>query len=262
MPRYAMSKNTPITPTNLAKFCDEYLQVSEFNDYCPNGLQVDANTPISKIITGVTACQALIDKAIELNAQAILVHHGYFWKGEPAALVGMKGTRIRTLLQHNISLIAYHLPLDAHPVIGNNAMLANALGLTITGALYPHEKHPVGNVATCSPMVSADFAKKIEQVLGRTPLHLSGNPKRILTKIALCTGGAQDMITQAYAMGCQAFISGEASERTTHLARELDVDYFGAGHHATERGGIKALGEHLSDTLGLDVIFVDIDNPV
>ena len=156
MPRYAMSKNTPITPTNLAKFCDEYLQVSEFNDYCPNGLQVDANTPISKIITGVTACQALIDKAIELNAQAILVHHGYFWKGEPDPLVGMKGTRIRTLLQHNISLIAYHLPLDAHPVIGNNAMLANALGLTITGALYPHEKHPVGNVATCSPMVSAD----------------------------------------------------------------------------------------------------------
>ena len=141
-------------------------------------------------------------------------------------------------------------------------MLANALGLTITGALYPHEKHPVGNVATCSPMVSADFAKKSEQVLGRAPLHLSGNPKRILTKIALCTGGAQDMIIQAYAMGCQAFISGEASERTTHLARELDVDYFGAGHHATERGGIKALGEHLSDTLGLDVVFVDIDNPV
>ena len=247
-----MSKNTPITPTELTAICDEYLQASEFNDYCPNGLQVDADTPISRVITGVTACQALIDKAIEHNAQAILVHHGYFWKGEPAPLVGMKGKRIRTLLQHNISLIAYHLPLDAHPVIGNNAVLADELGLTITGALYPHEKHPVGNIATCLPTTSADFAKKIEQVLGRTPLYISDDPNRTLTKIALCTGGAQDMITQA----------GEASERTTHLARELGVDYFGAGHHATERGGIKALGEHLADVLGLDVVFVDIDNPV
>lgn len=257
-----MSKNTPITPTELTAICDEYLQASEFNDYCPNGLQVDADTPISRVITGVTACQALIDKAIEHNAQAILVHHGYFWKGEPAPLVGMKGKRIRTLLQHNISLIAYHLPLDAHPVIGNNAVLADELGLTITGALYPHEKHPVGNIATCLPTTSADFAKKIEQVLGRTPLYISDDPNRTLTKIALCTGGAQDMITQAHIMGCQAFISGEASERTTHLARELGVDYFGAGHHATERGGIKALGEHLADVLGLDVVFVDIDNPV
>lgn len=121
----------------------------------------------------------------------------------------MKGKRIRTLLQHNISLIAYHLPLDAHPVIGNNAVLADELGLTITGALYPHEKHPVGNFATCPPTTSADFAKKIEQVLGRMPLHISDDPNRTLTKIALCTGGAQDMITQAYAMGCQAFISGK-----------------------------------------------------
>lgn len=253
---------TPITPTHLTKFCDELLQASVFDDYCPNGLQVDADTPITKLITGVTACQALIDKAVELNAQAILVHHGYFWKGEPAPLTGMKGKRIRTLLQNNLSLIAYHLPLDAHTMLGNNAILADELDLTITEALYPHEKYPVGNVATCSPISSADFAQKIEKVLGRVPLHITNDPNRTLTKIGICTGGAQDMITQAHKMGCQAFISGEASERTTHLARELGVDYFGAGHHATERGGVRALGNHLADALGLDVVFVDIDNPV
>lgn len=254
-------KNT-ITPIDLTKFCDELLQADKFSDYCPNGLQVDAGTPISKVVTGVSACQALIDRAIALEAQAILVHHGYFWRGESAPLVGIKGQRIKTLFRHNISLIAYHLPLDAHTVLGNNAVLANELDLTITGALYPHEKYPVGNVATCSPISSMDFAQKIAKVLGRTPLHISTNPARILTKIAICTGGAQDMIEQAYQMGCQAFVSGEASERTTHLARELGVDYFGAGHHATERGGVRALGEHVAKTLGVEVVFVDIDNPV
>lgn len=251
-----------ITPTDLTRFCDEFLCPDVFNDYCPNGLQVDADVPIHKVVTGVTACQALIDKAIELNAQAILVHHGYFWRGESAPLVGMKGKRIRALLQNNISLIAYHLPLDAHLTLGNNAILAQELGLTITGALYSHEKYPVGNVASCPPISSVDFAQKISTVLGRTPLHISTDPARILTKIGICTGGAQDMIEQAYQMGCQAFVSGEASERTTHLARELGVDYFGAGHHATERGGIRALGEHLAKMLGLEVVFVDIDNPV
>lgn len=251
-----------ITPQALTQFCDDYLSAGEFSDYCPNGLQVDADTPITKIITGVTACQALIDEAIRQNAQAILVHHGYFWKGEPAPLVGMKGKRIRTLLKHDISLLAYHLPLDAHPVIGNNAVLASELGLEVVGALYPQEKHPVGNIATISPTRSADFANIIAQALGREPLYISTNPDRLLTKIALCTGGAQDMIEQAHRMGCQAFISGEASERTTHFARELGVDYFGAGHHATERGGIRELGKVVADALGVEVVFVDIDNPV
>lgn len=257
-----MTNLPTITPADLAKFCDDLLLANEFDDYCPNGLQVDADTPITTIVTGVTACQALIDQAVALNAQAILVHHGYFWKGEPAPLAGMKGKRIRTLLQNNLSLIAYHLPLDAHPTLGNNAILAGELGLTIEGALYPHEKHPVGNIATCTPMTSFELAQKITKILGREPLHITSNPERSLTKIALCTGGAQDMITQAHQMGCQAFISGEASERTTHLARELGVDYFGAGHHATERGGIRALGEYLAETLGVSVQFIDIDNPV
>lgn len=251
---------TAITPQDLAKFCDTYLKADEFSDYCPNGLQVDAGAPITKIITGVTACQALIDVAIKEQAQAIAVHHGYFWKGEPAPLVGMKGQRVRTLMQSGISMLAYHLPLDAHPTIGNNALLAKTLDLTITGALFPHEKHPIGNVATCEAISPDEFAQKIAQKLGRTPLHISGG-KTTLSKIALCTGGAQDMIEQAALMGCDAFISGEISERTTHSARELGIDYFAAGHHATERDGIRALGEVIAEQLGVQVMFVDIDNP-
>ncbi|MFC0819883.1 Nif3-like dinuclear metal center hexameric protein [Moraxella marmotae] len=251
-----------ISPKQLSQFCDEFLLANEFHDYCPNGLQVDAGVPISRIITGVTACQALIERAIAADAQAILVHHGYFWKGEPAPLTGMKGKRIQSLFRHNISLLAYHLPLDAHPAIGNNRALADMLDLTITAPLYPHEKHPVGNIASTTPIAADAFADKIHQALGRQPLHIcAGEQHRTLTKIALCTGGAQDMIEQAALCGCDAFISGEISERTTYMARELGLDYFAAGHHATERGGIMRLGEVVAQQFGVDVQFVDIDNP-
>lgn len=249
-----------ISPQTLAQFCDAYLHIDEFDDYCPNGLQVDADQAITHIVTGVTACQALIDEAIKMNAQAILVHHGYFWKGEPSALVGMKGKRIRTLIKHGISLLAYHLPLDAHPVIGNNAQLAKLLNLTITEPLYPHQKHPVGNIATCSPIAGDKLAATLAQALGRQPLHIIGTDKQI-SKVGLCTGGAQDMIEQAAKMGCDAFISGEISERTTHSARELGLDYFAAGHHATERDGVRELGRVVSEHFGIKVSFVDIDNP-
>ncbi|UNU73223.1 Nif3-like dinuclear metal center hexameric protein [Moraxella nasovis] len=252
-------KNT-VTPKALSQFCDELLDIDEFKDYCPNGLQVDADTPIHKIITGVTACQALIDHAVKVGADCILVHHGYFWKGESQPLVDMKGKRIRTLLQNNISLIAYHLPLDAHPTLGNNAKLAERLDLKITGALHPNEKHPIGNIATCTPITAHDLATKIEKELGRKPLHIGGNDDK-LTKIGLCTGAAQDMIEQAALMGCDAFISGEISERTTHIAREMGIHYFAAGHHATERDGIHALGDLLADKFGIEVQFVDIYNP-
>lgn len=292
--------SSSISPQQLAKFCDDYLQADDFKDYCPNGLQVDAGKPIQRIITGVTACEALIDAAIAAKADAIMVHHGYFWKGEPEPIVGMKGKRIRKLMQHGISLIAYHLPLDAHPIIGNNAVLAQSLGLTITGALYPHESHPVGNIATGKAQTAADLIKTITQVLAREPLHIASgyepsgnnhslinqsyidteqsdplmvandrfiaedstqtNPK-LIERIAICTGGAQDMIEQAALMNCDAYISGEISERTTHSARELGIDYFACGHHATERGGIKALGELVSKQLKIEVTFVDIVNP-
>lgn len=251
-----------VQPSDIVAFCDEILHAQEFKDYCPNGLQVDADTPIERLVTGVTACQELIEYAVDTKAQALCVHHGYFWKGESQPLVGIKGKRIRTLLQNNISLIAYHLPLDSHPKFGNNAILANALELNITGALYPNEKFPIGNVAISKPISASALAQKIEVALKRPPLHIGNNPNRMLKKVALCTGAAQDMIEQAALLGCDAFISGEISERTTHLAKELGVDYFSAGHHATERGGIMALGDEVAKKFGIEVVFVDIDNPV
>ncbi len=267
--------STPITAQALVQFCDEYLSSDAFKDYAPNGLQVDSGRPINNIVTGVTACEALIDAAIAAKADAIMVHHGYFWKGEPEPIVGMKAQRIRKLIHNGISLIAYHLPLDAHPVIGNNAKLAEMLGLTINGALYPHEAHPVGNIATCTPQSAESLTATITQTLGRVPLHISSGyshstdsasslsttTAKTIKRVGLCTGGAQDMIEQAAAMGCDAYISGEISERTTHSARELGIDYFAAGHHATERGGIQALGELVAQHFGISVTFIDIDNP-
>ena len=269
------STTTEITAQALTQFCDEYLSASAFKDYAPNGLQVDGGKPIKRIITGVTACEALIDAAIADNADAIMVHHGYFWKGEPAPITGMKGRRIRKLMQHGISMIGYHLPLDAHPIIGNNATLADMLDMTITGALYPHEPHPVGNIAVCTPQSAETLIHTITKALGRVPLHISGNGEysthqseqttgtaaKMIERVGICTGGAQDMIEQAAAMGCDAYISGEISERTTHSARELGIDYFACGHHATERGGIQALGSLVAQHFGLPVTFVDIDNP-
>lgn len=259
---------TSISTQDLTKFCDDYLQADAFKDYAPNGLQVDGGRPISRIVTGVTACEALIDAAIAAHADAIMVHHGYFWKGESETITGMKGKRIRKLMQHGISLIAYHLPLDAHPIIGNNAKLAELLGLTITGALYPHETHPVGNIASCTPQSAESLIAIIDEALGRTPLHIASRysqsaqaPDRLLKRVAICTGGAQDMIEQAALMNCDAYISGEISERTTHSARELGIDYFACGHHATERAGIQALGAVVAQQFKLPVIFIDIDNP-
>lgn len=265
--------NTTISAQALTEFCDEYLSAAAFKDYAPNGLQVDGGRPIQRIVTGVTACEALIDAAIADKADAILVHHGYFWKGEPAPITGMKGQRIRKLMQHGISLIGYHLPLDAHPRIGNNAKLAEQLDMSIIGALYPTESHPVGNIATCTPQNAQSLITQITDALGRLPLHISAHYQtsdinqsdtqnnRLIERVGICTGGAQDMIEQAALMGCDAFISGEISERTTHIARELGIDYFACGHHATERGGIQALGDIIAQQFGLPVTFIDIDNP-
>lgn len=251
-----------LTPAALADYCDTLLSADEFKDYCPNGLQVDTGAPITHLIAGVTACQALIDQAIEHKAQAILVHHGYFWKGEAQPLTGMKGKRIQSLYENGISLIAYHLPLDAHPELGNNRALADLLDLTITGALHPDQKHPVGNIASTAPIAADELAQKIANALGRAPTHIAADdPKRTLKKIAICTGGAQDMIEQAALMGCDAFISGEISERTTHMAREMGVDYFAAGHHATERGGVMRLADRIADQFGIKTQFIDINNP-
>lgn len=176
-------------------------------------------------------------------------------------------------MQHGISMIGYHLPLDAHPVTGNNAKLADMLDMTLIGGLYPNESHPVGNIATCQPQSAETLIAKITQALGRQPLHIAAEYKqsattssstehsRLIKRVGICTGGAQDMIEQAAQMDCDAYISGEISERTTHSARELGIDYFACGHHATERGGIQALGDVIAQEFGLPVTFIDIDNP-
>lgn len=232
-------------------------------DYCPNGLQVEGTSEVNKIITGVTASQALIDAAIEAKADAILVHHGYFWKGEAEPLVGMKGKRIRHLIQNNINLYAYHLPLDIHPELGNNAQLAQLLEIDTQGGLEGHPQSVAMFGEFKTSLSGEQLAARIEKVLQRKPLHIAPQElNKPIKTIGWCTGGGQDYIELAAKSGLDAFISGEISERTTYIARELGIHYFSAGHHATERYGVKALGEWLAQAHGFEVEFIDIDNPV
>ncbi|MBO2552817.1 Nif3-like dinuclear metal center hexameric protein [Shewanella algae] len=245
----------------LRQYLHELLQLDKFRDYAPNGLQVEGKGEIRKIVTGVTACQALIDRTVEAGADALLVHHGFFWKNEPEVLTGMKQRRIKTLLLNDINLFGYHLPLDAHPVLGNNAELGRVLGVIEPEAVETVAQGLLWQGVLDSPMTAKDLSALLEQRLGQAPLHLDGGERNI-QKLAWCTGGAQDYIDAAAALGVDAFISGEASERTFHSAVEQGIHYFGAGHHATERFGIKALGEHLAREFELEHEFIDIPNPV
>lgn len=246
----------------LANKLDQFLEIHQFKDYCPNGLQIEGREQVKKIITGVTANQALIDAAIEHNADAILVHHGFFWKGEAQQIVGMKYKRIKALIENGINLYAYHLPLDVHPELGNNKQLADLLEITDRRPLEPWDKRSVGRVGKFEEAVSPQaLTETITQQLNRAPLWIDGGKPEIKS-IAWCTGGGQDYITIAAEQGIDAFISGEISERTTHIAKEMGIHYFAAGHHATERYGAKALGEWLAEEMGFDVTFIDIDNPV
>nr|WP_162902345.1 Nif3-like dinuclear metal center hexameric protein [Facilibium subflavum] len=245
----------------LKRHLDEILAVNEIQDYCPNGLQVQGKKEIQTIITGVTASLALIEKAIEMKADAIIVHHGYFWKNESYPITGMKYQRISQLIKHDINLFAYHLPLDIHPSCGNNAQLAKRLDLKVLGP-FDTNTHPSYGIICQSTAISTDqLASNIEKVLDRAPLVV-GPDKEQISKIALCTGGAQDFIEQAFHAGAEVYISGEISERTTHIANELGITYIAAGHHATERYGINALGEHLAKQFKIDHHFIDINNPV
>ena len=245
----------------LRQYLGEFLQLDKFRDYAPNGLQVEGKAEIRKIVTGVTACQALIDRAVEAGADALLVHHGFFWKNEPEVLTGMKQRRIKSLLLNDINLFGYHLPLDAHPMLGNNAELGRVLGVIEPEAVETVAQGLLWQGVLDSPMTAKGLSALLEQRLGQVPLHLDGG-ERGIQKLAWCTGGAQDYIDTAAALGVDAFISGEASERTFHSAVEQGIHYFGAGHHATERFGIKALGEHLAREFELEHEFIDIPNPV
>lgn len=246
----------------LLSWCDDILNVKAFKDYCPNGLQVEGKVQVQKVITAVTASKQAIDAAIAEQADVLLVHHGYFWKGETQVLTGMKGQRIKKLMQHDISLVAYHLPLDAHPALGNNAALADLLDIRITGPLDPSEFYPIGNIGELAlAMTPKQLIEHIATRLKRIPLHLAGESAHI-KKIGFCTGGAQDYLYKAYEQGCDAYVSGEVSERTYHEARELGIHYFACGHHATERGGVQRLGLALAQQFNIEVKFVDYDNPV
>ena len=245
----------------LQAYCHDLLEVDRFQDYCPNGLQVAGRETVQRLVTGVTASQALIDAAVEREADAILVHHGWFWRGEDPRIVGMKHRRLVTLLQHGISLLAYHLPLDAHPVHGNNAQLALRLGLSVEGRFGPEIPQLGLYGALIEAETGDEFATRIEKALGRAPLHVAGSDRPVRT-VAWCSGAAQSYIEAAVALDVDAFLTGEASEQTVHVARECGIHFYAAGHHATERDGPRALGEHLAAEFGLEVEFVDIPNPV
>ena len=248
-----------VSLTSLLEFSRETLQPDQFQDYCPNGLQVEGRSEVRKIVSGVTACQALIDQAINAGADAIVVHHGYFWRGDDPCLTGIHRARIKRLLEANISLIAYHLPLDAHPELGNNVELARVLDLVPEGKL---NTEGVGNTGRLKqPMKAVEFAAHINDRLGRSPLHIMADKERIET-IAWCTGAAQGFIDKAVAAGVDAYLSGEVSEQTVHIAREANMHYFAAGHHATERYGVQALGNCIARHFGLEHEYMEIDNPV
>jgi dinuclear metal center YbgI/SA1388 family protein len=243
----------------LVHYTQQLMQVESFKDYCPNGLQVQGKAEIRKIVTGVTASMALLEAAKQADADLILVHHGYFWRNEDARVVGIKRNRLAFLLKNDLNLMAYHLPLDAHPEFGNNIQLARILGITLTG--FTGESNIIAYGTLAEPTSLSDFAANIEAALQRSPLII-GDPLQIVRTVAWCTGAAQGYMDTAIELGVDVFISGEISEQTTHQSLESGVSYISAGHHVTERYGVQALGEHLEKKFNLVCEFIDINNPV
>jgi len=245
--------------TELEHYTCALLDTARYRDYSPNGLQVEGRPEVNKIVTGVTASLALIEQAIAQGADAILVHHGYFWKNEDARIVGVKRARIKSLLARDISLFGFHLPLDAHPELGNNAQLGRRLGFEIEG--WGGEQNLIAHGRVPEPLTLSAFSARIAERLGRSPLVI-GDAACPIQRIAWCSGGAQGYFETAAALGVDAYLTGEASEQNVHFARESGVAFIAAGHHATERYGIQALGEHLAAYFGLAHEFIEISNPV
>lgn len=243
----------------LENYIQQTLETSRFRDYCPNGLQVEGKSEINLLVTGVTANLALIETAVELGADAVLVHHGWFWKNEDARIVGIKRRRLALLLENNISLFAYHLPLDAHPELGNNAQLARRLGLTLENVFGDQGLGCLGMVDEVRPLSA--WQELLLQKLGHEPLVV-GSHDQPIRRVAWCTGAAQSFFNEAIYLGVDAFITGEISEPMVHLSRESGVAYIAAGHHASERYGAQALGEHLAHIFKIDHQFIEISSPV
>ncbi|ABL02661.1 protein of unknown function DUF34 [Candidatus Ruthia magnifica str. Cm (Calyptogena magnifica)] len=240
----------------LSEYCHDYLNVDAFNDYCSNGLQIEGKSNIDKIISGVSANQNLIDRAIDEGVDALFVHHGFFWKNENSAITGIKKKRIKALLDNDINLFSYHLPLDAHTEVGNNAQLAQRFDIK--------NPMPIGDTLVWQGEIDitlGSFSNIIKQVLSRTPL-VFGMDDKILKRIAWCSGGAQTYIDHAININADCFLTGEVSEQTPAIAKENNIAFISAGHHATERYGVQALCQHLSKNFGLKHKFVDIDNIV
>lgn len=250
-----------IALTTLVEEAERYLNAARIGDYCPNGLQVEGRPQVRRIVSGVTASQALVDAAVDAEADVLLVHHGYFWKGENPCITGMKQRRLKTLLSHDISLLAYHLPLDLHPEVGNNVQLARQLEITVEGPLAADDPRSVGLIGSLAEAMSPrDFARRVQEVLGREPLLIEG--PELVRRVGWCTGGGQGYIDQAIAAGVDLYLSGEASEQTFHSARENGISFIAAGHHATERYGVQALGDYLARRFAIEHLFIDCPNPI
>lgn len=248
-----------VAMSQLVDFIDEFLVVSDCQDYCPNGLQVEGQFDVKYIVCGVTASEELIRAALDKGADTLLVHHGYFWRNEDMRVVGMKKRRLNLLLQHNINLLAYHLPLDVHPTIGNNAQIGSKLGIKVKGDL---PAPAIGQFGTLpSPVSPEDFCRRLATVFARQPLHLAGGNKKI-SELGWCSGAGQNFIEQASQLGVGAYISGEVSEQTYHFARENGIEYYAIGHHASERYGVQQLAELLAAKFAIKQEYVELLNPV
>ena len=250
-----------VTRQALLSACTELLQPARFKDYGPNGLQVEGSDAIRHIVSGVTASRALIEAAIDAKADAIFVHHGLFWRGQDGTVTGWMKQRLQLLLAHNINLLAYHLPLDAHPELGNNAQLGKRLGLQVQGTFGEQDLGLWGTRADGQEFADANaLAAVVSTTLQREPVVVQ-MPAREIRKVAWCTGGAQSYFEAAIASGVDAFITGEISEPQAHLARETGVAFLACGHHATERYGAPAAAAHVAAQLGITHQFIEIDNP-
>ena len=249
------------TRHDLLRAFDALLQPALYKDYGPNGLQVEGKTHIRRIVSGVTASRALIEAAIEAQADAIFVHHGLFWRGQDAGVTGWMKQRLALLLAHDINLFAYHLPLDAHPQLGNNAQLGAQLGLKATAYFGEQDLGFLGGRIDGGSFASTGaLAEHIEKVLKRPVTHI-GRAQVAIKSIAWCSGGAQSYFEAAIAAGADAFITGEISEPQAHYAREMDVAFIACGHHASERYGAPAAAAHVAAQFSLQHQFIDIDNP-
>ncbi|MFA6922019.1 MAG: Nif3-like dinuclear metal center hexameric protein [Gallionella sp.] len=243
----------------LRDYSASLLQTGQFKDYSPNGMQVEGREEVLRIATAVTASKQVLDEAIAWGADAIIVHHGYFWRNEDACIVGIKKQRIAQLLKHDVSLLAYHLPLDAHAELGNNAQLGKLLGLVEEGRFGEQGIAYYGELAL--PLTLAQLSARVASDLQRTP-QVIGDMNRIVRRMAWCSGGAQGYFEAAIALGVDAFLTGEISEQNYHLVNETGTAFIAAGHHATERLGIQALGAHLASRFNLEHRFFDQNNPV